>query len=59
MSENTPGNSGDEPNIEADALDEDSEAAMMRTVMRRQEMHREGGVDRELDDASADPEPGA
>jgi hypothetical protein len=54
-----PGNSGDEPPSEADVLDEAHEAAMMRTVMRRQAEHREGGVDPELEDASADPEPGA
>ena len=54
-----PGNSGDEPASESDVQDEDHEAAMMRAVMRRQEQHREGGVDPELDEASADPEPDA
>ena len=54
-----PGNSGDDPASEADAQDEANEAAMMRAVMRRQEQHREGGVDPELNDASADPEPDA
>jgi hypothetical protein len=54
-----PGKSGDEPTSEADVLDEAHEAAMMRAVMRRQEQHREGGVDPELRDAGADPEPDA
>ena len=48
-----PGNSGDEP----DVLDEAQEAEMMRAVMRTQEKHREGGIDRELDDADADSGP--
>jgi hypothetical protein len=50
-----PGDSGDEP----DVPDEAQEAEMMRAVMRTQEKHREGGIDRELDDAGADSEPGA
>ena len=50
-----PGNSGDEP----DVLDEAQEAEMMRAVMRTQEKHREGGIDRELDDADADSGPDA
>ncbi len=52
----------DRPDGEADSgpevTAEDREVAMMREVMRRQEMHREGGVDPELDDADADAEPG-
>jgi hypothetical protein len=61
MSDHTsaPGNTGGEPTNEPEALDEDREAAMMRTVMRRQEEHREGGVDPELNDSDADSEPGA
>jgi hypothetical protein len=57
MSDHTPapGNSGDEP----DALDEAQEAAMMRAVMRTQEKHREGGIDRELDDADSSSDSGA
>jgi hypothetical protein len=56
MSDPTPpGNPGDEP----DVLDEAHEAEMMRSVMRSQEKHREGGIDRELDDAGTDSEPGA
>jgi hypothetical protein len=57
MSDPTPaaGDSGDEP----DVPDEAREAEMMRAVMRTQEKHREGGIDRELDDAGADSGPGA
>jgi hypothetical protein len=39
-------------------LDEASEAALMREVLRAQEQHREGGVEPELDGRDADPEPG-
>jgi hypothetical protein len=61
MSDHTPapGNPGDTPDSEPDVLDEAQEAAMMRAVMRTQEKHREGGIDRELDDADGDSEPGA
>jgi hypothetical protein len=61
MSDNRPGpgNAGDEPNGASKAPDEDSEAAMMRAVMRRQEQHREGGVDSELADPNGEPEPDA
>ena len=54
MSDHTsePGRTGDEPGVP----DEDREAAMMRDVMRRQEQHREGGVDPELDDADGGSE---
>jgi hypothetical protein len=38
-------------------LDHAREAALMREVIRAQQRHREGGVDPELDDADADPEP--
>ena len=53
MSDQTsePGRTGEEPGSEPDMLGEDREAAMMRDVMRKQEQHREGGVDPELDDA--------
>ena len=52
MSDQTPepGNPGDEPASQPDALDE---AAMMRAVMRTQERHREGGVDPELAEPDA------
>ena len=61
MSDQTsvPGNTGGEPNAASQAPDEDREAAMMRAVMRRQEEHREGGVDPELEDPSGDSQPGA
>ena len=61
MSDHTPapGSPGDGPDSEPAVLDEAQEAAMMRAVMRRQEKHREGGIDRELDDAAADSEPDA
>ena len=54
-----PGGSGDEPKGEPEVMDEASEAAMMRAVMRVQEEHREGGIDPELDDAGAGSGPGA
>jgi hypothetical protein len=61
MSDQTPApdSSSDELNSESDGLDEAREAAMMRAVMRAQEEHREGGIDRELDDADVDSEPDA
>jgi hypothetical protein len=57
MSDPTPaaGNPGDEPDVQ----DEAHEAEMMRAVMRTQEKHREGGIDRELDDTDGESEPGA
>ena len=45
-----PGNSGDEPNGEPGALDDEREAALMREVLREQEQHREGGVEPGLDE---------
>jgi hypothetical protein len=61
MSDHTsdPGRTGDEPGSDSDVLGEDREAAMMRDVMRKQEQHREGGVDPELDDADGGSGPGA
>jgi hypothetical protein len=61
MSDHTsaPGNSGDEPNGGSEAQDEAREAALMRAVMRKQEEHREGGVDPDLDDPTADSGAGA
>jgi hypothetical protein len=53
------GGPGDEPDNEADVLDETREAAMMRAVMRTQEKHREGGIDRELEEPGTDPGPDA
>ena len=55
----TPGSSDDDLNGESGRLDDASEAALMREIIRRQERHREGGVEPELDDADEGPEPGA
>jgi len=54
----TPGGSGDEQSQEPDVLDDAREAALLRDLLRAQEQHREGGVEPELDDVDADPEPG-
>ncbi len=61
MSDHNPerGSPADEPGSESDVPGEDREAAMMREVMRRQEQHREGGVDPGLDDADGAAEPDA
>jgi len=45
-----PGSSGDEPNGEPGALDDEREAALMREVLREQEQHRVGGVEPGLDE---------
>jgi hypothetical protein len=42
--------SGEEPGPGHEVLDEDREAVMMREILRRQERHREGGVEPELDE---------
>lgn len=54
-----PEDADDQRGSEPDVADDDEIAAKMRAVMRAQERHREGGVDPELDDADADPEPDA
>lgn len=54
-----PDRSGGEADSGPEVTAEDREAAMMREVMRRQERHREGGVDPELDDTDAGAGPGA
>jgi hypothetical protein len=54
--EQTPGNSGDEPDSDVRLPDEAREAALIRKVLRVQELHREGGIDPELDVDDA-PEP--
>jgi len=46
-----PGSPGDEPNDEPGAMDDASEAALMRQVLREQEQHREGGVEPGLDES--------
>jgi hypothetical protein len=48
--------SGNEPGDEASAADE---AALIREVVRMQERHREGGIDRDLDENDSQPEPEA
>ena len=55
----TPGSSDNDRNGEPDRLDDAREAALMREIIRRQERHREGGVEPELDDVDEGPEPGA
>jgi len=55
----TPGSSGNHLNGESDRLDDAREAALMREIIRRQERHREGGIEPELDDVETDPDPGA
>jgi hypothetical protein len=61
MTEQTsaPGGSGDAADSGPEVTAEEREAAMMREVMRRQERHREGGVDPDLEDTDADPGSGA
>jgi hypothetical protein len=51
--------SGVEPGHGPEVSDEAREAAMMREILRRQERHREGGVDPELDDGDEEPRPEA
>jgi hypothetical protein len=51
--------SGEEPGHGPEVLDDASEAAMMREILRRQERHREGGVEPELDETDEEPEPEA
>jgi hypothetical protein len=58
--EQAPGSDpGEEPGHGPEVLDEASEAAMMREIMRRQEQHREGGVEPELDETDEQPAPEA
>jgi len=51
-----PGSSGNDLSGKSDRLDDASEAALMREIIRKQERHREGGVEPELDDVDGDPE---
>jgi hypothetical protein len=48
--------SGEKPGHGPGVPDEDPEAAMMREILRRQEQHREGGVEPELDQTDDGPE---
>jgi hypothetical protein len=57
--EQEPGGSGGKPDLGGEGLDEDREAALMREILRRQEQHREGGVDPELDERDEDSRPDA
>ena len=53
--EQAPGSdSGQEPGPGHEVREEDREAAMMREILRRQERHREGGVEPELDEESGE-----
>jgi len=47
--------SGENLSHDPEALDEAREAALMREIMRRQERHREGGVEPGLDEADEEP----
>src|SRR5258707_14880999 len=49
-----PGSSGNDLSGKSDRLDDASEAALMREIIRKQERHREGGVEPELDDVDGD-----
>jgi hypothetical protein len=51
--------SGQKPGNAPEQLDEAREAAMMREILRRQERHREGGVEPELDQTGEEPRPEA
>jgi hypothetical protein len=53
------GSSGEKPRRDPGAEDEVREAALMKEILRRQEQHREGGVEPELDETDEDPRPGA
>jgi hypothetical protein len=55
--EQTPGNSGDEPDNDVRLPDDAREAALIRKVLRVQEQHREGGIDPGLDVDDDPPEP--
>jgi hypothetical protein len=58
--EPAPGGCGGEPRDDRDVVDEAREFALMREVMRRQERHREGGVEPWLrDEPDEDPGPTA
>lgn len=53
----TPGSSDGEVSRESGELDDAREAALMREVLRVQELHREGGVEPGLAASGEDPEP--
>jgi hypothetical protein len=49
--------SGEKPGHGPEVPDEDPEAAMMREILRRQEQHREGGVEPELAEMDEESKP--
>ena len=53
--EHAPGSSGGKPDPDPDIQDGAREDALMREVLRKQEQHREGGVEPELDELNEDP----
>jgi hypothetical protein len=53
--EQEPDSSGQKPDPGPEALDTAREAALMREILRRQEQHREGGIEPELDEMDQDP----
>ena len=57
--EQPPGSQGEKPRQVPGAEDEAREAVLMQEILRRQEEHREGGVEPELDETNEDPRPGA
>jgi hypothetical protein len=58
-SKQPPGSSGEKPGQDPGLEDEAREAALMQEILRRQEQHREGGVEPELDETNEDPQPEA
>ena len=60
MGDRTPAeDAGHQHDHDPDLADDDEIAAKMRAVMRAQEVHREGGIDPDLEVGDADPDPDA
>jgi hypothetical protein len=57
--EHPPGNPGGKPGPDPDLKGEAREDALLREVLRKQELHREGGIEPELDERNEDPTPQA
>ena len=57
--EQPPGSAGEKPGQDPGAENEGREAVLMQEILRRQEQHREGGVEPELDETNEDPRPEA
>lgn len=53
----TPGSSDNNMTGKSGELDEAREVALMREIIRRQERHREGGVEPEVAEADGESEP--